>query len=223
MGYILNIETSTKNCSVALALHGEIVCSRSVADLGYSHAEKLHVFIAEMLREMKIIISDLEAIAISSGPGSYTGLRIGVAAAKGLCYAADLPLIAVDTLTILAHQAKVDSGWIVPMIDARRMEVYTAIFDKEYRQVSPTEAVVITAEFGKALLEPIILIGDGAAKCREVLHGPRFSYLDEVHYPSALQMGALSFEKWKKKEFVDIAYFEPNYLKAFYSSAILRQ
>ena len=128
MPYILNIETATKNCSVALAKEGKTILCKEIAEEGYSHAERLHVFIEEVIEEAGITFKDLAAIAVSQGPGSYTGLRIGVSAAKGLCYALDIPLIAVDTLKTLASQVKISSGLIIPMIDARRMEVYSAIF-----------------------------------------------------------------------------------------------
>ena len=120
MNYILNIETATRNCSVAIAKDGETILCKEIAELGYSHAEKLHVFIEEILNECEISFQDLKAIAVSKGPGSYTGLRIGISAAKGFCYALGIPLIAIDTLAILAHQAQVESGIIIPMIDASR-------------------------------------------------------------------------------------------------------
>ena len=129
MGYILNIETATKNCSVSIAKNGETILYKQIAEQGYSHAEKLHIFIEELLSEARISSKDLIAIAVSQGPGSYTGLRIGVSAAKGLCYALEIPLISIDTLLVLANQVKQTDGLIVPMIDARRMEVYSAIFN----------------------------------------------------------------------------------------------
>ena len=128
MSYILNIETATKNCSVALAKEGKTILCKEIAEEGYSHAERLHVFIEEIINEAGIGMKELNAIAVSQGPGSYTGLRIGVSAAKGLCYALSIPLIAVDTLQALASKVKIDKGLIVPMIDARRMEVYSAVF-----------------------------------------------------------------------------------------------
>ena len=129
MAYILNIETATKNCSVSIAKNGETLQCIQIAEEGYSHAEKLHVFIEQIITDLKLTFQDLSAIAVSQGPGSYTGLRIGISAAKGLCYALNIPLIAVDTLEVLAAQAKVKNGLIIPMIDARRMEVYSAIFN----------------------------------------------------------------------------------------------
>ena len=132
MEYILNIETATKNCSVALANEGKTILCKEIAEEGYSHAERLHVFIEEIIKEAGISLNDLSAIAVSQGPGSYTGLRIGVSAAKGLCFALGIPLIAVDTLQVLASQVNIDDGLIVPMIDARRMEVYSAIFSAKF-------------------------------------------------------------------------------------------
>ena len=129
MHYILNIETATKNCSVSIAANGKTLVCKEISELGYSHAEKLHLFIQDVIQEAAISFSQLSAIAVSQGPGSYTGLRIGVSAAKGLSYALQIPLIAVDTLLALAHQVLKKDGLIVPMIDARRMEVYSAIFD----------------------------------------------------------------------------------------------
>ena len=143
MVYILNIETSTKNCSVALAKNGEIVLCKEIAEIGFSHAEKLHVFLEELLKETDLSFKDINAIAVSQGPGSYTGLRIGVSAAKGLCYALDIPLIAVDTMQILANQVTVEKGIIIPMIDARRMEVFSAIFDKNHLKIRETKAEIL--------------------------------------------------------------------------------
>ena len=132
MSYILNIETATKNCSVALAKNGETILCKEIAEEGYSHAERLHVFIDEVCKVSGISFQDLSAIAVSQGPGSYTGLRIGVSAAKGLCYALNIPLISVDTLQVLASKVTIAEGLIIPMLDARRMEVYSAIFDFKY-------------------------------------------------------------------------------------------
>jgi tRNA threonylcarbamoyladenosine biosynthesis protein TsaB len=218
MCYILNIETSTKNCSVSLAKNGLAISSREIADTGFSHAEKLHVFIEEVINECDIKISDLSAVAISMGPGSYTGLRIGVAAAKGICYAAELPLIAVDTMEVLARQIKVSEGLIMPMIDARRMEVYMATFDKAYNKITPTQAVIVTEELGNGITEKITLLGDGAFKCKDVLDESKFEIRINANYPSALQMGNLSYDKFLKKDFEDLAYFEPFYLKEFFST-----
>lgn len=216
MALILNIETATRNCSVALSLNGEVIAVREIAAQGYLHAEKLHVFIEECMAEANKEIKDLNAIAISMGPGSYTGLRIGVSAAKGLCYALGIPLIAVDTLEVLARNIEVREGeYLLPMIDARRMEAYTAIFDSNYNKLRETKAEIITEELFTELSGKVHLLGDGAAKCKEVLTDDKFVYHDEALFPSAKQMCSIAYNKYKISDTVDVAYFEPFYLKDF--------
>jgi len=219
MAYILNIETATKNCSVAIAQDGETLLCKQIAESGYSHAEKLHVFIEELLLELQLNYKDLNAIAVSQGPGSYTGLRIGISAAKGLCYALDIPLIAVDTLEILARQLQVSEGYIVPMIDARRMEVYSAIFDAKYQKVRETQAEIITEDSFTTLEGTVYFIGDSTEKCVTTLTQSNFIFKDDIVYPSANEMSRLSDEKYKKNDTVDVAYFEPYYLKDFMITA----
>jgi tRNA threonylcarbamoyladenosine biosynthesis protein TsaB len=215
MAVILNLETATKNCSVAVARDGNTIAIREFAGEGYTHAEKLHVFIENVLKECGLTYNDLDAVAVSMGPGSYTGLRIGVSAAKGLCYALDLPLIAIDTLELLARRITINDGIIIPLIDARRMEAYTAIFDKDYSKLRETKAEIIGEGFFDEILDTIHLVGDGALKYYEVLPAGKFVYHENVIYPSAGEMGILSFEKYKKSDTVDVAYFEPFYLKDF--------
>jgi tRNA threonylcarbamoyladenosine biosynthesis protein TsaB len=215
LNYILNIETATKNCSVALALDGKTILSKEIAEEGYSHAERLHVFIEELIQEAGIHFQDLRAIAVSQGPGSYTGLRIGVSAAKGLCYALNIPLIAVDTLQILASQAKVNEGFIVPMLDARRMEVYSAIFNSELEKQREILAEVITENSFESITQTVYFVGDCADKCQTVLTKSNFIFLEGAKYPSAKEMSTLSFAKFQNSDFVDVAYFEPYYLKDF--------
>src|SRR5690606_25134679 len=169
MVYILNIETATKNCSVSLSKNGQTIVINELAEENFSHAEKLHLFIKDVLAKAKISLSDLNAIAVSKGPGSYTGLRIGVSAAKGLCYALNIPLIAIDTLAVLAEKISVDSGIIVPMIDARRMEVFTQMFRGDYAPLSVAEALIVDETAFADISENIHLIGDGALKCKTVL------------------------------------------------------
>lgn len=214
--YILNIETATKNCSVSIAENGTTLLCKEIAEQGYSHAEKLHVFIEEILRECKLTTKDLAAISISQGPGSYTGLRIGVSAAKGLCFALDIPLIAVDTLESLARQVNNKDGFIVPMIDARRMEVYSAIFNSKHQKTRDVEAEIITEESFNDIKEKIYFIGDCSEKCKAVLIKDNFIFLENIIYPSAKEMSQISFEKYKKNDTVDVAYFEPFYLKDFF-------
>ena len=215
MDYILSIETATRNCSVGLSLDGQTVLCREISENGYSHAEKLHVFIEEILLQAQISFSDLKAIAVSQGPGSYTGLRIGVSAAKGLCYSLNIPLIAVDTLEALARQLKIDNGIIIPMIDARRMECYTAIFDADYNKIRAVESVIITESTYQDIADEIHLVGDGAPKCKGVLTDVKYIFHDAVIFPSASEMSAIAYDKYKKSDTVDVAYFEPFYLKDF--------
>ena len=215
MEYILNIETATKNCSVALANEGKTILCKEIAEEGYSHAERLHVFIEEIIKEAGISLNDLSAIAVSQGPGSYTGLRIGVSAAKGLCFALGIPLIAVDTLQVLASQVNIDDGLIVPMIDARRMEVYSAIFSAKFDKKREILAEIIDENSFSDRAEKLYFVGDCAEKCKSVLIKENHVFLEDVKYPSAKEMCALSFEKFKINDTVDVAYFEPYYLKDF--------
>ena len=215
MSFILNIETATKNCSVAIAKNGETILCKEIAEEGYSHAEKLHVFIEEAIAEAKISVQDLVAVAVSQGPGSYTGLRIGVSAAKGLCFALNLPLIAVDTLQTLASQAKVSDGKIIPMLDARRMEVYSEIFNAKLETERPILAEVIDKNSFQDIKETVYFVGDCAEKCKTVLTKENFIFLEDIKYPSAAAMSKISFDKYQKSDTVDVAYFEPYYLKDF--------
>ena len=215
MPYILNIETATKNCSVALAKEGKTIVCKELAEEGYSHAEKLHVFIAEVLQELQLSFKDLAAIAVSQGPGSYTGLRIGVSAAKGLCFALDIPMIAVDTLQMLASQVTITDGFIVPMIDARRMEVYSAVFNARFEKIREVKAEIITADSFSEINETIYFVGDSNEKVKSVLRNENFVFLDQMVYPSAKEMSQWSFDQFVKNDFVDVAYFEPYYLKDF--------
>jgi tRNA threonylcarbamoyladenosine biosynthesis protein TsaB len=215
LSYILNIETATKNCSVALAKDGKTILCKEIAEEGYSHAERLHVFIEAIIKDAGIALQDLSAIAVSQGPGSYTGLRIGVSAAKGLCYALDIPLIAVDTLQALAAQVTISSGLIIPMIDARRMEVYSAIFGPTLEKKREVLAQIIDNNSFEDREETLYFVGDCADKCKPVLTKENHVFLEEIVYPSAKEMSAISFEKFKINDTVDVAYFEPYYLKDF--------
>ena len=216
MAYILNIETSTTNCSVALSKNGTVVGLKEDNSLEYSHAERLHVYIDEVLKTAKVSKDQLEAIAISKGPGSYTGLRIGVSAAKGLCYALSLPLISIPTLEALAHQVENPNGVVVAMLDARRLEVYSAIYDGNFQETRTTEAEIITSESYRELLESsaVYFIGNGVAKTKALITHQNAHFI-ENKLPSAQQMCALSFDKFKSNTFEDVAYFEPFYLKDF--------
>lgn len=215
MALLLNIETATRNCSVSLAKNGETLICKEIAEQNFSHAEKLHVFIEDICNEVGVSLNDLQAVAVSQGPGSYTGLRIGVSAAKGFCYALSVPLIAIDTLLVLAKKIQASEGVIIPMIDARRMEAYTAVFNSNYEKVRATDAEIIDSDSYKNIDGPIHLIGDGAMKFQSVLTDSKFKFYSEIEFPSAKEMSLLSFNKYKNEDFVDVAYFEPFYLKDF--------
>ena len=216
MAYILSIETATTNCSVSLSKNGETLQLKEDYGNGYSHAEKLHLYIDEILKESKVEKTELKAIAVSKGPGSYTGLRIGVSAAKGLCFALDIPLISISTLESLAHQVKTDSGLIVPMLDARRMEVYSAIFSNEFNLVREIQAQILDeTSFSEELSSSkVTFIGNGVEKTKALLNSENAIFI-EGKLPSAGEMSQLVFTKYKANNFEDVAYFEPYYLKDF--------
>jgi tRNA threonylcarbamoyladenosine biosynthesis protein TsaB len=222
---ILCIETATNVCSVALCIGEKVLASRETS-VGFSHAEKLTVFISEILQEADVKLSDVEAVAVSAGPGSYTGLRIGVSVAKGLCFAADKPLISIPTLEAMAVRALHHVNAInkdalfCPMIDARRMEVYCALYDSQLISIQPVAAKIVTPEFYSEIIEfrQIYFFGDGAEKCRSILHSP-FVFLPDV-FPSALHMAKLANRKYVDKEFENLALFEPFYLKEYYTGKL---
>ena len=216
MSFILNIETATTNCSVSLSKEGETLVLKEDYNDNYSHAERLHVYIDDVLKEAKLAINELDAIAISKGPGSYTGLRIGVSAAKGLCYAIDKPLISIATLDALAHQISAESGTIIPMLDARRMEVYSAVYDTSYNQIRETRAQVLDESSFCSYLDQgkVYFIGNGVEKTKGLINHPNAIFIDSK-LPSANEMCKLSYMKYKKNDIEDVAYFEPYYLKDF--------
>ena len=216
LAYILNIETATTNCSVSLSKEGEILVLKEDNNANYSHAESLHVFIDNVLKSVNLKPSDLNAIAVSKGPGSYTGLRIGVSAAKGLCFALDIPLISVETLQALSHQVIISEGIIVPMLDARRMEVYSAVYDANYHQVRDTEAQILDETSFQAYLKngPVYFIGNGVEKAQTIITHPNANFIEDK-LPSAREMAPLAYAKYKKNDTEDVAYFEPYYLKEF--------
>lgn len=220
MATILNIETATGVCSVALAVDGKVISIRE-SHTRNSHAERITLFCEEVISESGLLFQDLDAVAVSMGPGSYTGLRIGVSTAKGYCFALDKPLIAIPTLQSMAAgmMKKVnDSNQLFcPMIDARRMEVYAAIFDRALNEVRPTAAVIIDEDsFSNELQnEEVYFAGDGAEKCNVILsHQEHAYFLDDFHTSSA-HMALLSESKFNLQQFEDVAYFEPFYLKDF--------
>lgn len=217
MALILSIETTTTNCSVALGKDGELIALKEYNSKSYSHAEKLHPFIAEVLETGGCQLSDLDAIAVSKGPGSYTGLRIGVSAAKGLCFSLDIPLLAIETLkTLLEDINDRDTYFMIhPMLDARRMEVYTTAYSPSQNSFTPTEAKVLdeTAYQEELIKGKLLFIGTGIEKFKNICPHPN-AYFKPL-FPSAKAMTKLVEEKFQKKDFEDLAYFEPFYLKDF--------
>ncbi len=216
MALILNIETATKNCSVSVSKNGEILALKELNNGNYSHAEVLHPFIVDVLEEANSTSQEIDAVAVSKGPGSYTGLRIGVSAAKGLCFAFDKPLISIETLKSLAHSVSIDNGVIIPMLDARRMEVYAAVFNADYDSIREIKAEIIDETSFLEYLEnqKVYFLGDGAQKCKELITHKNAVFVDDK-FPSAKEMAELSYDKYKKNDIEDVAYFEPFYLKDF--------
>lgn len=221
MERIILIETSTALCSAAIAEDGKIVCSRESGE-DRSHASLTAVFIDELLKERGCGVADCTAVCVSEGPGSYTGLRVGVSTAKGLCFGAGIPLLSVSTLEVLVSQAIEDAAktgdtfrYIVPMIDARRMEVYTAIFSGDGKKLGETEAKVIDSDSFKDILAegPVLFIGDGAGKCEGTLLHPNARFRQTC--PRATAMLAPAVRELHERDFRDTAYFEPFYLKDF--------
>ena len=216
MALIVNIETTTTNCSVSLSKEGGILVLKEDYNSKYSHAESLHVFIDNVIKSAEIEISDIDAIAVSKGPGSYTGLRIGVSASKGLCFSLDKPLISVSTLQSLSHQVKIDKGYIVPMLDARRLEIYSAVFDANNKQLRETRAEILDKNSFLDYLnkDKVYFIGDGVEKTRSFIEHDNAIFI-ENKLPSANEMGKLAYHKYLNNEFENVAYFEPFYLKDF--------
>tara|TARA_R110000868_G_scaffold5650_7_gene33455 strand:- start:136 stop:822 length:687 start_codon:yes stop_codon:yes gene_type:complete len=219
MAYLLGIETATKVCSVAIFKNEQVIASKEVAG-SYAHSEKLAVFVKELLEESEIAFSELAAVLISKGPGSYTGLRIGVSFAKGLCYGLSIPLIAVDTLISMACGAAASisksEGYLCPMIDARRLEVYTAIYSMDLVQQEVIAAEILDERFAEKYLDAgkFYIFGDGATKAVEIIKHPNLVFLKTV-LPSAVNLIKFGYDKYLKKSFEDLAYFEPFYLKEF--------
>lgn len=219
MARILQIETATPVCSVTLSIDGKTISVKE--EIGQKlHASNLTLFIDEVIKSNHLNYHDLDAVAVSKGPGSYTGLRIGVSTAKGLCYALEIPLIAIETLEMMAGGFLIQNpeyaGLICPMIDARRMEVYTKVFDVELNIVEPTSAKIIDEASFIDLLSTnqITFIGDGSAKCAEILNHPN-AYFNGDNFNSANYMSKLTNTAFINQKFEDLAYFEPFYLKDF--------
>lgn len=201
---------------MAIATSEGILAIKEDKSNNYSHAEKLHVFIDEILRENHLKVTDLDAVAISKGPGSYTGLRIGVSAAKGLCFSLEIPLISISTLKSLARQVEEENAVVIPLLDARRMEVYSAVFNVDFEQIRETRAEILEADLYTEYLEKgkVVFIGSGVAKFQTICEHPNAVYVPDT-LPSAKEMCNPAIEKYKKSDTEDVAYFEPYYLKDF--------
>ena len=215
---ILSLETSTTVCSVALHENDSLLAVAEV-HLEHSHASKLAQLVDTVVKLSGLALHDVNAIAVSSGPGSYTGLRIGTSTAKGICFALNVPLIAIDTLKILAEQMKgmnINRSLLCPMIDARRMEVYCSVADAEGMVVQNVEAKIIDEKSFEELLNEnrMIFFGNGAEKCKTVITHSNAAFVDGIT-PSAVQLGAMALKKFKGAEFEDLYHFEPFYLKEF--------
>lgn len=219
MAVILNIETVTTVCSVSVSDKNDIITFEEVNG-GFTHAENLHVFIKEVMQQAGLKFSQLDAVSVSKGPGSYTGLRIGVSAAKGIAYAINKPLISLDTLQLMARNAVMkvsEDALYCPMLDARRMEVYCACYNPGLETILPVQALIVDEESIKQfdLGRNLIFFGDGMQKCKTVLEKlPDVKFIDGIN-PSSECMANLAFSKYLNKNFEDVAYFEPFYLKDF--------
>lgn len=214
---ILHIETSSKNCSVAISEGEEILCLCEEVSDNYKQSESLHSFVEWALEGAEISLKDLDGISLGKGPGSYTGLRIGAASAKGFCYGLKIPLIAINSLDSMVEEF-LNQGFelIIPLIDARRMEVYTAFFDGNSGEIiKETEAKILDENsFSELADKKVLFIGDGAKKAQEIINLPNAEFKSDI-YPSAKGLVKKSVDKFNQKEFEDTAYFEPFYLKDF--------
>ena len=212
---ILHLETSTKSCSVALSVNGEVIAAKETLTEEFTHSENLTVFVQVVLKQVGIGLSDIHAVSVASGPGSYTGLRIGVSTAKGFCYALGIPLIAIDSLTALKEIAapRHPGKTICAMIDARRKEVFSAVFDGKGELIKSISADILD-EGSYSEYEPFVFVGDGAAKMAEDWTG-RKCQADLTIHASATGQAKIAYEKFVNGSFEDVAYFEPFYLKDF--------
>ena len=219
MALILCIETSTTNCSVALAKNGKVVALKENCE-GLNHSVLAAPYVDEILKENNIGIEQLDAVAVSMGPGSYTGLRIGVSLAKGLCYGAKIPLISIPTLQALtveaAMQTQDENALYIPMIDARRMEVYSAVCKANGEQITDTQAIIVEPDFYNEYINngKVYLFGNGSAKTKEILTSPNIIFIDNIE-TSARGCAPIAEVKFNQSQFEDVAYFEPFYLKDF--------
>lgn len=223
MACLLTIETSTKACSLAMSQDGKLIFNRKETQAN-SHASLIGIYAWEAMQFVRKQDLRVDAIAVSAGPGSYTGLRIGVSEAKGLCYGLGIPLLAIPSLQVILSEmlrmatpcAFSDNTLFCPMIDARRMEVYAALYDRNFTEKRPVQADIIDENSYKSYMEksPVVFMGDGMDKCKDVLKSPNALFVNGIQ-PTAEAMIPLAEHAYRKKEWVDVAYFEPFYLKEF--------
>ena len=220
MSIILNIETSSTNCSVSISDGGEIISLKEQNFEKYSHSKSLHVFIDELFKKIKFSPKDLSAVSVSEGPGSYTGLRIGVSAAKGICFALNIPLIAVDTMFVLARKVECSKGYIISAMDARRDEIYYSVFQESQcklpKRISKTDSLILNSNSFSDLLESsaVNFVGNCNDKIMRFIKHEN-AIFSKFTVPSSNEMGIISFSKFKNKEFVSLSDFQPKYLKDF--------
>ncbi|WP_312075092.1 tRNA (adenosine(37)-N6)-threonylcarbamoyltransferase complex dimerization subunit type 1 TsaB [Chryseobacterium sp.] len=215
---ILYLETSSKNCSVAISDDENLLCVAEEVSENYKQSESLHTFVEWALEGAEISLKDIEAVCLGKGPGSYTGLRIGAASAKGFCYGLKIPLIAVNSMeSMIEPFLGQNYDYVITLVDARRMEVYTVVYDgKTGQELSPTEAKILDeTSFEEFKDKKVIFVGDGARKAQDILQLSEAEFRDDI-YPSTKYLVRKTLEKIEKKEFEDIAYFEPFYLKDFH-------
>jgi len=217
MPIILNIETSSTNCSVSLSNNNKLIDCLEKDSPNYSHSQKLHSFISELMEKNNISFKDLDAVAVGIGPGSYTGLRIGLSAAKGICYALDIPLISVSSLENMVSNIQFE-GVIISTIDARRDEVYSCIFDKDKKVLREELPEIIKSKsyINYSKTDKVLIVGNGQKKCKEIIDfNNNFNWNINIQKPSASNMGDIAYKKFELNDFEDIAYCEPKYLKEF--------
>lgn len=217
MAYILEIETATEICSVAISSQEKVLVSK-IAEGEYEHAKQITILIQQCLQDIGLAVSDLAAVAVSQGPGSYTGLRIGASVAKGICYSNNIPLISVDTLRAIAfgaaRETKQDNFAYLPMIDARRMEVYCALYDRAFHEIDQPKAIIVKEDAFTAFTNKyaqIIICGNGAEKCKSKLTDPTFTFIDTFCH--AAYLAPFAAKKFQEGNFQSVAYFKPFYLK----------
>tara|TARA_B100000927_G_scaffold119542_1_gene96572 strand:- start:335 stop:1003 length:669 start_codon:yes stop_codon:yes gene_type:complete len=222
MPIILNIETSSTNCSVSLSNNNKLIDCLEKDSPNYSHSQKLHSFISELMEKNNISFKDLDAVAVGIGPGSYTGLRIGLSAAKGICYALDIPLISVSSLENMVSNIQFE-GVIISTIDARRDEVYSCIFDKDKKVLREEIPEIINSKsyINYSKTDKVLIVGNGQKKCKEIIDfNNNFNWNINIQKPSASNMGDIAYKKFELNDFEDIAYCEPKYLKEFKTNNI---